>query len=244
VELGARPGGAILAVLHHHLPGSAMADIQVAGEYIVYSIRTMHQLAGRRISIVGHSQGGMVSRWALRFWPDTRPLVDDLVGLAPSNHGTLDAGPMCDLGCAPAIWQQRNNARFIAALNSGQETLPGISYTVVYTRTGSVVTPNFDTTGSSSPHSGGAAITSGAIQDVCPLDLAEHVSVGTYDKTADPKRVPRSVCVKPLQPGVNPAPFTTDFAAAAAYLTLTLATYPHVAAEPPLACYVTMSCSP
>ena len=111
------------------LPGNAMGDIQVAGEYVVYAIRTMHAAYGGRIDIVGHSQGGMVPRWALRFWPDTRAMVDDLVGLSPSNHGTLDAIPACAQSCAPAFWQQRSNAAFIAALNSAQETFPGISYT-------------------------------------------------------------------------------------------------------------------
>jgi putative serine esterase DUF676 len=48
------------------LPGTGMGDIQVAGEYVVYAIRTMHAAYGGRIDIVGHSQGGMVPRWALR----------------------------------------------------------------------------------------------------------------------------------------------------------------------------------
>ena len=72
------------------LPYHTMGDIQVAGEYIVGALRTMAASAGRKVDVLGYSQGGMVPRWALRFWPDTRPLVEDLVGLDPSNHGTLD----------------------------------------------------------------------------------------------------------------------------------------------------------
>lgn len=49
------------------LPGNALGDVQVAGEYVVNGIRTMYQRAGRRISIIGHSQGGMLPRWPLRF---------------------------------------------------------------------------------------------------------------------------------------------------------------------------------
>ena len=44
------------------LPNHAMSDIQVAGEYVVNAVRTMHERAGRRISVVGFSQGGMVPR--------------------------------------------------------------------------------------------------------------------------------------------------------------------------------------
>jgi len=41
------------------LPGNGMADIQTAGEYVVYAIRTMHAVYGGRIDIIGHSQGGV-----------------------------------------------------------------------------------------------------------------------------------------------------------------------------------------
>jgi triacylglycerol esterase/lipase EstA (alpha/beta hydrolase family) len=116
------------------LPDSAMGDIQVAGEYLVYSVRTMHARSGKKVQIVGHSQGGMVPRWALRFWPDTRAMVDDVIGMAPSNHGTIIADPVCPpiVGCAPAIWQQQYGSTFLQALNSGAETFPGISYTDIY----------------------------------------------------------------------------------------------------------------
>jgi pimeloyl-ACP methyl ester carboxylesterase len=239
------------------LPGNAMGDIQVAGEYIVYAIRTIHSLSGRRVDILGHSQGGMVPRWALRFWPDTRPLVDDMIGMAPSNHGTPDAGALCAVGgCAPAIWQQRRRAAFIAAINSYAETFAGISYTDIYTRTDEVVVPNLSSRGASSLHTGGGQIANVAIQQVCPIDVTEHLGIGTYDDTAyaivldalthggpaDPSRVSRSVCLSPLMPGVDPLTFATDYAGTGQLVGTTLATYPHVSKEPALACYVTASC--
>ena len=240
------------------LPDNALGDIQDAGEYIVYAIRKMHTQAGRRISIIGHSQGGMAPRWALRFWPGTRAMVDDQIGLAPSNHGTTTARPTCGNGCAPAVWQQANDAQFIAALNSYQETFPGISYTVVYTRTDEVVQPNSDDTGSSSLHGGGGAISNTAIQDVCPADMTEHNGLGTADNTAyalavdalmhpgpaDPSRVDTAtVCSNPLMPGVNPLTFPADAAATAQDDLTNISTHPPTPAEPPLKCYVTASCS-
>jgi len=66
-------------------------DIQGAGGYVVNGIRTMYARAGRRISIYGHSHGGEVPRWALRFWPDTRRMFADAVGAARPNHGTVVA---------------------------------------------------------------------------------------------------------------------------------------------------------
>jgi len=238
------------------LPDNANDDVQTAGEYVVSAIRTMYARAGRRIAIIGHSQGGMVPRWALRFWPDTRAMVDDLIAFAPSNHGTTQARVKCAPGlmCTAADWQQRDDSSFIAALNSGQETFPGISYTDVYTHTDEIVEPNLDSNGSSSLHGGGGRITNVAVQDVCPVDTSEHLALGTYDNVAynlaidalgndgpaDPARVPPMACVQLLMPGVNPATFLRD--AGQALIddqTSTAAKYP---AEPPLACYVTLSC--
>jgi hypothetical protein len=238
------------------LPANAMGDIQVAGEYVVYAIRTMHAAYGGRIDIVGHSQGGMVPRWALRFWPDTRAMVDDVVGLSPSNHGTLDAIPACAQSCAPAFWQQRSDAAFIAALNSAQETFPGISYTDIYTDTDEVVVPNFGPAASSSLAGGGGAVANVAIQSVCPADLTEHLGIGIYDNAAYQlaldglthpgpamaSRVAATTCLNPLMPGIDASTFPADYANTVASVASTVAASPRTTSEPPLACYVTATC--
>ena len=204
------------------MPHHTLGDIQVAGEYLVYGIRTMHRMAGRKVAVLGHSQGGMSMRWALRFWPDTRPMVDDIIGMAPTNHGT-NAGGMCRQGqtsCVPANWQQGDTSLFIAALNSRAETFKGISYTNVFTHTDEEVKPS-DTpaTASSSLHTGAGLITNVATQDLCPTDAYEHNLMGTVDPVtyglvldalnhkgpAAPARVPASVCTEQWQPGIDPA---------------------------------------
>jgi triacylglycerol esterase/lipase EstA (alpha/beta hydrolase family) len=243
------------------LPGKAMEDIQVAGEYVVYSLRAMSRAnshhAARKVQIIGYSQGGMVPRWALRFWPDTRELVDDDVGLDASNHGTITAESSCQKeGCAPAIWQQRNTSAFIAALNSYQETFPGISHTEVYTQEDEIVVPNTNEQGSSSVHSGGGQIANIAVQQVCPGHKADHLAMGSYDPVgyalaldavthagpAQAARISTAVCAEAFQPGVNAQTFATDDAKYNQEIAETFGTYRHVASEPPLKCYVTASC--
>jgi triacylglycerol esterase/lipase EstA (alpha/beta hydrolase family) len=238
-----------------------MEDIQVAGEYVVYALRMMSRFEGhgkaRKVQIIGYSQGGMVPRWALRFWPDTRKLVDDDVGLDASNHGTITAESSCQKeGCAPAIWQQRNTSAFIAALNSYQETFPGISYTEVYTQEDEIVVPNLNEEGSSSVHTGGGQIANIAVQEVCPGHKADHLAMGSYDPVgyalaldavthagpAEKARIAITVCAEAYQPGVNPETFATEDAKYNQEIFETFATYPHVASEPPLKCYVTASC--
>jgi hypothetical protein len=242
------------------LPDNALSDIQVAGEYVVNAIRTMSARAGRKISIMGHSQGGMLPRWALRFWPDTRSMVEDDIGFAASNHGTTGAELLCALSCAAADWQQSDKSNFIQALNSYQETFPGISYTEIYSHFDEIVTPNSDDSGSSSVHGGGGAITNVAIQDLCPADPSEHLAIGTQDYVAydlaidalvhpgpaDPARTAASdpaICTPlKLMPGINPATYLTDLSSAALDLATNTATAKQVPAEPPLRCYVTASC--
>ena len=204
-----------------HMPDHTLGDIQVAGEYLVHAIRTMRAKSTRDIAVLGHSQGGMSMRWALRFWPDTRSKVDDVIGMAASNHGTTVL-PSCVVGltsCLPAVWQQMDEAEFIKALNSGAETFKGVSYTQIYTRTDEVVQPNNDSaTGSSALRTGAGAITNVATQDVCPLDVYEHLMIGTIDPAAyalamdalnhagpaKPSRISGSVCLQLYQPGVDP----------------------------------------
>jgi len=213
--------------------------------------------AARKVQIIGYSQGGMVPRWALRFWPDTRSLVDDAVGLDASNHGTITAEGSCLLnGCAPAVWQQRNTSAFISALNSIQETFPGITYTEIYSWDDELVVPTPSEQGSSSVHSRGGTIANIAVQEVCPGHFADHLAMGSYDPVgyalaldalthAGPGQAARiniAVCAQALQPGVDPATFAGDDATYDRQIAETFATYPPADSEPPLKCYVTASC--
>jgi hypothetical protein len=234
------------------LPFDATGDVQVAGEYVVHALRTMSRAAHRDVDVVGYSQGGMVPRWALRFWPDTRELVDDVIGLSPSNHGTLDADLACRLSCNPSFHQQASRSRFLQALNSGAETFAGIDYTVAYTFTDEVVVPNAGPAASSPLRTGKGRIANIALQEVCPGHVADHFQIGSSDAVgyalvvdaldhegpAERSRISPVVCAQPFQPGVDPATAATDFAAMVAYAGNPAGNAPDVPAEPPLKPYV------
>ena len=170
----------------------------------------------------------MIGRWALKYWPDTRAKVGALVGIDPSNHGTLDAYPVCAAaGCAPAFWQQQTYSHFTTALNSGPETFAGINYTSLFTPTDEVVVPNLPPAPSSALTTGAGGRANISTFDVCPGHLADHLSMGSSDALAyalvtdaldhgglaSAARIDRAVCLAPLQPGVDPATFPARFAA-------------------------------
>ncbi len=232
---------------------SNMDDIQIRGQYVTYAIRQVYALAGQPIAVMGHSQGGMVMRWSLRFWPDTRAMVADVIGIAGSNHGSTSISAQCAAGCAAAFRQQAAGAAFESALNSDQETFAGIAYTEISSDTDEIETPN-GVDGVSSVN-GPGEIANVAIQQICPGDAHEHLTLAgdpvvwaladdalTHPGPADPARIDRAVCLQELPPGVSGA----DEAQAAAQLAAlgqASATYPHASVEPPLDCYVFAGCA-
>lgn len=138
--------------------------------------------------IVGHSQGGMMPRYYLRFLGGADE-VNALVGIAPSNHGTTLNGLTRLLPhfpgaedllseATPALADQVAGSAFLTKLNAGGDTVPGVRYTVIATRYDEVVTPY---------HSGyltGPNVRNVLLQDLCPLDLSEHLAIGLFDRVA------------------------------------------------------------
>jgi triacylglycerol esterase/lipase EstA (alpha/beta hydrolase family) len=234
------------------LPDSGNGDIQTAAEYVVYAIRILHASAGSRIDLLGHSQGGMIGRWALKYWPDTRGMVDDYVSLAASNHGTAVFAGQCAATptCTAANWQQRIGSDFLTALNRGPQTWPGISYTQIYTRTDEIIVPYLSS--SLRPASNVRNI---AVQELCPTETVEHFGMA-YDNAAwllgmealvhpGPARLSRTstaTCGWPFMPAVNPLTFPTDAAAALAQTGTSTAAATILPAEPALRCYAIGTC--
>jgi triacylglycerol lipase len=127
----------------------------------------------KRVSIIGHSQGGLVARYYVKYLGGSEH-VDDLIGLSPSNHGTTNPLVVQTglIGCA-ACAEQQADSPFLANLNAGDETPPPVSYTVIQTRRDEVVIPY-----TSAFLSGPAdRVTNITLQDRCPGDVVDHVNI-------------------------------------------------------------------
>jgi hypothetical protein len=129
------------------------------------------------LSLVGHSQGGMLPRYVAKF-RGKLGVIDDLIGLAPSSHGTTNplAPPLGGLGC-PACAEQAAGSAFMQKLNAPPEAPPPISYTVVSTTHDEVVTPY------RSQALSGSTVTNVVLQKRCPEDITDHVGI-IYDPIA------------------------------------------------------------
>ena len=133
-------------------------------------VNRVREATGRaRVDLVGHSQGGMMPRYYLKFLGGARR-VDDLVGIAPSNHGTTMS--MDSEGTSPcrACEQQAAGSTFLRRLNRGGDTVRGPDYTVLSTKYDEVVTP-WRTQFLDGPR---RRVTNVLLQRKCPTDVFEH----------------------------------------------------------------------
>jgi triacylglycerol lipase len=158
----------------------ATGDIPTSAQELKGFVAKVLQATGAtKVSMVGHSQGGMMPRYYIKFLGGKK-YVDDLIGLVPSNHGTGDTGPDNPLTGAllsvvcPSCLQQTAGSAFLQQLNAGDETPGKVSYTVITTRYDEVVTPYI-----SAYLAPGKRTTNITLQDLCPNDLSEHLTIPT-----------------------------------------------------------------
>ncbi len=143
-----------------------------AAELKTFVNRVLTATGTTKVSMVGHSQGGMMPRYYIKFLGGAAK-VDDLVGLAPSNHGTsnpLLLTPGLSHLC-PSCLQQKTGSAFLKQLNAGDETPGTVSYTNIVTRYDEVVIPH------TSGFLSGPRTTNVRLQDKCRFDLAGHLLI-------------------------------------------------------------------
>ncbi|MFD7289438.1 esterase/lipase family protein [Streptomyces sp. NPDC059863] len=177
-----------------------------AGQLATYVDKVLAATGAAKVDIVGHSQGGMMPRYYLKFLGGAAK-VNALVGLAPSNRGSTllgltrllpyfpGAGDLLDEK-TPGLADQVAGSAFLTKLNAGGDTVPGVRYTVIATRYDEVVTPY------RSQFLTGPDVRNVLLQDLCPVDFSEHVAIGTIDRIAfhevtnalDPARATPTTC--------------------------------------------------
>ncbi|WP_420791181.1 esterase/lipase family protein [Streptomyces sp. NRRL S-350] len=134
-----------------------------------------------KVDIVGHSQGGMLPNYYLKFLGGASK-VGKLIGLAPSNHGTTLDGitnlapyfpGVADLifTVCQACRDQAVGSDFNTTMASRPDTVPGGRYTVISTVYDEVVTPW------RTQFLNGADVDNQVVQSHCPVSLVEHVAI-------------------------------------------------------------------
>ena len=183
---------------------------QSAAQLQVYVDKVLAATGAAKVDLVGHSQGGMMPRYYLKFLGGAAK-VDTFVGIAPDNHGTTLDGLTKLLpyfpgaedvisSAAPGLADQVAGSAFLAKLNAGGDTVPGVHYTVIATRYDEVVTPY------TSQFLSGSDVHNVLIQNLCSVDLSEHALLGLTDRIVfhevanalDPAHATATTCLSAL----------------------------------------------
>ncbi|MFE1264149.1 esterase/lipase family protein [Streptomyces albogriseolus] len=204
-------GYCVFSLDYGQLPGvpffHGLGPVEKSAEQLdAYVDRVRAATGAAEVDLVGHSQGGMMPRYYLKFLGGAAE-VNALIGIAPSNHGTTLSGLTALLPyfpgaedllstATPALADQIAGSAFLTKLNAGGDTVPGVRYTVIATRYDQVVTPY------RSAFLTGPNVRNVVLQDLCAVDLSEHLAIGLIDRIAfhevanalDPDRAKRTTC--------------------------------------------------
>ncbi|KXJ93619.1 hypothetical protein Micbo1qcDRAFT_220240 [Microdochium bolleyi] len=194
-----------------NIPGWLLEDVPSNAEYVAYAINYIAGVTSKNVSVVALSQGNLITQWAFSYWPSTRRIVTDYIGISPDYHGTVQFEVMCPklglLSCTPSCNQQRYGSEFIKAFRrTGASAF--VPTTTIFTATDEIVQPQ-----SGSGASGflqderGVGVLNVELQRACPLAspalLNDHISplwgaplqalikdALTHDGPADLARIP------------------------------------------------------
>jgi hypothetical protein len=151
--------------------------------------KVLSKSGASKVDLVGHSQGGMMPNYYIKLLGGASK-VNELIGLAPSNHGTtldglttlLEDFPfasefttgLLELLGAPSLPEQEENSAFIKKLFGGSDpVVAGVRYAVIETNHDEVVTPY------THAFLSGSEVTNITIQEQCPSDPVAHI--GMFD---------------------------------------------------------------
>ncbi|WP_367130879.1 MULTISPECIES: esterase/lipase family protein [Streptomyces] len=163
--------------------------VKSAGEVSAFVDKVLGSTGTKKVDIVGHSQGGgPLPRYYLNFL-DGASKVDKLIGLAPDNHGATASGlgtlarkvPGVSKALSlslPGLEDQIVGSEFMKKLNSKPDTVPGVTYTVISTKYDELATPY------KSQQLSGPNVRNVVVQDLCKLDVSEHIALGLVDRIA------------------------------------------------------------
>ncbi|HEX3614602.1 MAG TPA: alpha/beta fold hydrolase [Sporichthyaceae bacterium] len=135
----------------------------------------------KQVDMVGHSEGGIMPRWYLKF-DGGGAKVAHFVAWAPPSHGTTVSGLTPLRAFWPGFDDQMGaycqscpefmpGSAFLKKLNDGGDTVGNVNYTVIATRYDYMVTPI------ETAYLHGPNVTNILLQDVNPADISEHVAL-------------------------------------------------------------------
>ncbi|MFI6822559.1 lipase family alpha/beta hydrolase [Micromonospora sp. NPDC050187] len=173
--LAARLRGDGHRVSIYQLPGLGLGDIAAsARSFSGYVAQVRAATGAARVDLVAHSEGGLVSRYYLKYLGGTGS-VGRLITLGSPHYGTYIADIAKFLGLGDCIGivacqQMTIGSAFLNDLNAGDDTPGPVRYTTIRTLQDELVRPTQNAT-----LADGA--TNVLIQTPCPLRIVGHLGL-------------------------------------------------------------------
>lgn len=169
------------------LPGLGLGDINASARALDrFADGVRAETGAARVDLVGHSQGGLVSRSYVKYFGGASE-VDSIITLGAPHRGTAVANLVAFLGLGNclsvvACVQMSIGSSYLADLNAGDDTIEPVRYTTIRTSLDELVRPVDN-----------ATLFDGAVnvrvQSQCPLRIVGHLGLifdGTvYDGVRD-----------------------------------------------------------
>jgi triacylglycerol esterase/lipase EstA (alpha/beta hydrolase family) len=163
------------------------SNVDAAAGLSAFVDRVLAATGAAKVDLVGHSQGGMMPRYYLKFLGGAGK-VGALVGISPVSHGTTLFGvatlvqqvaPARDALAdrCPACSEDAAGSDFMRTLNDGGDVVAGVRHTVIGTRYEEIISPY------ESQFLAGDGVTNILLQDQCPTDGVDHLA-SSYDSIA------------------------------------------------------------
>jgi triacylglycerol esterase/lipase EstA (alpha/beta hydrolase family) len=159
------------------LPGAGLGDIaDTAAALNRYADQVRAQTGAARVDLVGHSQGGLVSRYYIKYLGGAGE-VDSTISLGAPHYGTATANLLRLLGLGnclgvTACLQMSIGSSFLAELNAGDDTIGAVSYTNIASVFDEIVLPY--PTAFLADDGNNVNV---AVQHRCPLRIVGHIGL-------------------------------------------------------------------
>jgi triacylglycerol esterase/lipase EstA (alpha/beta hydrolase family) len=162
------------------LPNLGLTDIRDTSAALDHYVDTvLAQTGAAHVDLIGHSQGGLVARYFVKYLGGDQ-VVDSLVSLAAPHHGSVEANIaslLLGLGTclgSVACQQMSVGSSFLADLNDGDDTIGDVQYTNLVTALDEFVVPA--TSGFLADDGNNRNV---MIQTQCPLRIVGHLTMAT-----------------------------------------------------------------
>jgi triacylglycerol lipase len=164
------------------LPGAGLGDIaETSAAFRPFVDQVLSQTGASKVDLIGHSQGGLIGRYYIKFLGGATK-VDSMIGIAAPHYGSQVANLASLYGVLDCLsfefcQQSVTGSQFLQDLNGDDDTFGNVAYTNFATTLDEIVVPYTN----SFQRSAGA--TNVTIQAHCPLRVVEHLLLATDGTT-------------------------------------------------------------